>query len=165
MIRYNAEELFEMAESVERAGASFYRRAAEAGGNPDATALFARLADWEEKHEKLFAELRRSLPESARHEDGPGDPIEEHASDYLKAFVDGKVFPDPTRATAAGEDLAADPGRAIEFALTREKDTIILFLTMQEHVPKYWGREQVRKIVTEELKHVHMLEAQLRQIT
>ncbi|MFW6367398.1 MAG: ferritin-like domain-containing protein [bacterium] len=165
MIRYNAEELFQMAESVERDGALFYRRAAEASDSPDTSELFTRLADWEEKHEKLFAELRQSLPDSARHEDGPGDPVEEHAAAYLQAFVDGKVFPAPSWATAAGETPAAVPRSALEFALDREKDTIILFLTMQEHVPKYWGREQVQKIVAEELKHVHMIEAQLRDIT
>ena len=163
-MRYSAEEIFQMAESVEREGARFYRLAAKNSENAETKAFFNRLADWETRHEKLFAALRSDLPHAARHEDGPGDPIEEHAADYLRAFVDGKVFPHPPRLADSGESITADPVKALEFALGREKDTIILFLTLQEQVPKYWGREKVQQIVAEELKHVHMIEGQLRDI-
>ena len=60
MIRYNAEELFRMAESVERDGRQFYRQAAQAVASPDLARLLNELADWEAKHEMRFAEIGRA---------------------------------------------------------------------------------------------------------
>lgn len=163
MITYNAEELFQMAEAVEHEGRRFYRQAAAAVGNPELAELLNQLAEWEGKHEERFAAMRAELPESARHETGPGDPVEEHAADYLHAFVDGKVFPGVLRPGDSPPPLAT-PSDVLGYALAREKDTIIFFLTLQAQVPKYWGRERIQGIIEEELKHVHLLEHQRRKL-
>ncbi len=81
MIRYNAEELFQMVESVERDGASFYREAAQATGNHGMAEMLNQLADWEDRHRQRFAAMRAELPPQAQHETGPGYPVEEHAAD------------------------------------------------------------------------------------
>ena len=60
MIGFNADEIFEMAEQIERNGAKFYRKAAEptAGENRD---VLLRLAAMEDDHEKTFAAMRAEL--------------------------------------------------------------------------------------------------------
>lgn len=164
MIRYNAEELFRMAESVERDGMRFYRQAAQTVESPELARMLTELAEWEAKHEQRFADLRNELPETASRGNGPGDPVEEHAADYLQAFVDGKVFPDPSRTRGFEHPNLVESDDVLAYAIGREKDTIVFFLTLQQQVPRYRGRDQIQAIIDEELKHVHILERKRREI-
>lgn len=164
MTRYNAEELFRMAESVEREGMRFYRQMAQTVEHPEVRNLLSELADWEAKHEKLFAAMREELPETARQEPGPGDPLEEHAADYLQAFIEGKVFPGPSRTEGFEYPTLADLDALLNYAIGREKDTIVFFLTIQRQVLKYRGQERIAAIIDEELKHVHILERKRREL-
>ena len=157
MTRYSADELFQMAESVEQDGMRFYRAAADRMAEPRLKSLLAELAEWEGRHRERFAALRHELPPEARQDDGPGDPVEEHAEDYLRAYVEGRIFP------AARPDLAS-PEEVLAFAIGREKDTIVFFLTVQAQVPKFRGRDRIQAIVEEELKHVHILERERRRV-
>jgi rubrerythrin len=164
MVKYNAEELFRMAESVERDGMCFYRQAARDVQNPEVAGLLTQLADWEGRHEQQFAAMRADLPEAASREAGPGDPVEEHAADYLQAFVDGKVFPSPSRTSGFEYPRLAGADEVLTYAVGREKDTIVFFLTLQQHVPKYRGQDRIQGIIDEELKHVHILEGKRREL-
>lgn len=164
MITYNAEELFRMAESVERDGMHFYRQAAQTIESADLASLLTQLADWEEKHEQRFSTLRKELPESASRESGPGDPVEENAAGYLQAFVNGKVFPPPSRTSGFDHPTLVKPDEVLAYAIGREKDTIVFFLTLQQQVPKYRGRDQIQAIIDEELKHVYILEGKRREL-
>ncbi|MHC4072124.1 MAG: ferritin-like domain-containing protein [Planctomycetota bacterium] len=56
-------DVFEIAEQIERNGAKFYRRAAEISDDPDAHKMFLRLAEWEVEHERIFAHMKKQLPE------------------------------------------------------------------------------------------------------
>lgn len=163
MIRYSAVELFQMAEAVEREGMRFYREAAARVEDAALAGLLNQLAEWEGRHEARFASMRADLPPPARRQDGPGDPAEEHAVDYLHAFVDGKVFPGLLH--PASSPLApSTPAEVLDYALAREKDTIVFFLTMQGQVPQHWGRERIQGIVDEELSHVHILTAKRQEL-
>jgi rubrerythrin len=164
MIRYNAEELFRMAESVERDGMRFYRQAAQNVDSPELAELLSQLADWEGRHDTQFAAMRADLPEAATRGTGPGDPVEEHAADYLQAFVDGKVFPSPSRTSGFEYPRLAEPEEVLAYAIGREKDTIVFFLTLQQQVPRYRGQDRIQGIIDEELKHVHILEGKRREL-
>ena len=56
---FNADEVFEMAEEIERNGAKFYRAAAEKFG--DLKGVFLGLATMEDEHIKTFANMRSEL--------------------------------------------------------------------------------------------------------
>ncbi len=58
---FNADEIFEMAEQIEKNGASFYRKSAEAIADTGAKKLLLDLAAMEDEHEKTFADLRKGL--------------------------------------------------------------------------------------------------------
>ena len=58
---FNADEIFEMAEQMERNGANFYRDAADNISDGKNKELLLRLADMEVEHEKTFVEMRKSL--------------------------------------------------------------------------------------------------------
>ena len=58
-IPFNADEVYEMAEEIERNGARFYRKAAEKF--PAISELFQKLALMEDEHLATFASLRADL--------------------------------------------------------------------------------------------------------
>ena len=58
---FNADEVFEIAEQIERNGSSFYNHGAELVSDEVTRKLLLSLATWESRHEKLFAEMRAEL--------------------------------------------------------------------------------------------------------
>ena len=63
---FNADEVFEMAEQIERNGAKFYRKAAENIADADEKKLLIHLAEMEDDHEKTFKTLRAELVENEK---------------------------------------------------------------------------------------------------
>ena len=156
MIRFNADEIFEMAEQIERNGARFYRKAAESaeGASRD---LLVRLAAMEDDHEKTFAAMRAELAEA---ETRPltFDPNDE-AARYLQAMADGEVFSvDPSASLSGREPL----GDILSTALGLEKDSIVFYQSMKVMVPEKAGKEKIEAIIKQEIGHVLDLTEQLR---
>ncbi len=65
---FNADEIFEMAERLERNGANFYREASQNVLDPQAKKMLIQLSQMEENHENTYKELRANLEE--RRKDG-----------------------------------------------------------------------------------------------
>jgi hypothetical protein len=61
-----ADEIFEMAEQIERNGARFYRRAAQGFTDSRGRQLMLDLATMEDQHEKVFAGMRAELLQQER---------------------------------------------------------------------------------------------------
>ncbi|MFC2170988.1 ferritin family protein, partial [Calditrichota bacterium] len=58
---YNIDEVFEMAEQIERDGADFYRKAAAHVDVEEGKTLLLELASMEDDHEVVFAKLREKI--------------------------------------------------------------------------------------------------------
>ena len=87
---FNADEVFEMAEQLERNGGKFYRSAAENADNSENRSFLLELAKMEDQHEKTFKAMRAELPAKAK-ESKVFDPQGEAAL-YLRALADTRVF-------------------------------------------------------------------------
>ena len=87
---FNADEVFEMAQQMERNGAKFYRDAAETAADSSNEELLLTLSKMEEAHEKMFESMRADLT-AAEKTSTVFDPSGE-ASLYLRALVDSRVF-------------------------------------------------------------------------
>ena len=87
---FNADEVFEMAEQMERNGAKFYRDAAETAADQSKKDMLIGLSKMEEAHEKMFGSMRAELS-SAEKASTVFDPSGE-AAQYLRALVDSRVF-------------------------------------------------------------------------
>ena len=90
MIKFNADEIFEMAEQIELIGAKFYRKAAQQSSDAKAEGILSKLAEMEDHHREIFAAMRRQLS-GVETKPTTFDPNGEAAL-YLQAFVDGRVF-------------------------------------------------------------------------
>ena len=58
---FNADDVFEMAEQIEKNGAVFYRQAAADVADPDAKSFLLNLAAMEDDHQQTFADMRKEL--------------------------------------------------------------------------------------------------------
>ncbi len=148
---FNAYEVFEFAEQIERNGQAFYRKAAESVSSEPAKELFTKLANMEVLHEKYFAQLKEKFTEKAP-DDVPD--FDEQYEKYLNSLAEDKVFKkadvnEITDCTTLEEIL----DRAIGF----ERLTIVYFVSVKELVPKSFGKDKIDLIIQEEVKHISVL--------
>ena len=155
-IVFNADEIFEIAEKIERNGASFYRQAAGIAFMSDICPLLLDLAVMEERHEQIFSDMRKALSSQERAET-VFDPDNE-ATSYLQAFADGHVFnidDDPCKClTKKKEDI-------IRLAIEKEKDSIVFYLGMKDVVSENLGKSKIDDIIKEEMGHITQLSGKL----
>ncbi len=155
---FNLDEIFAMAEEIERNGARFYRRAADITDQPAAKKLFEELARWEDGHERLFQRLRDQLGE-----DGADPTVFDPGGDaelYLQAMAEQHVFRRNLDIEAL-VDGAGGPKGILKLALEFERDSILFFLGMKAVVPAHMGPDKVDRLINEEMGHVAYLEKQL----
>ncbi len=152
MYDFNADDIFEMAEQLERNGAKFYRTAADKISDENAKAFLTKLADMEDDHEKTFAQMRKELTASEKAAtifDPEGEAVH-----YLKALADTRVFFEKEIDTSSMEAILKD-------AITAEKDSIVFYLGMKEAVPENMGKSRLDAIIKEEMGHIRLLSKEL----
>ena len=152
MYDFTADDIFEMAEQMERNGADFYRRAAAKVSQVETQTLLLDLARMEDDHLETFAALRQSLTQAQR-QSAAFDPADESAL-YLKALVDTRVF--------FKKKIDLDSLKEIfKAAIEAEKDSIVFYLGMREIVHDKLGKERIDAILKEEMGHIRLLSKEL----
>jgi len=155
---FNADEVLQMAERIERNGGRFYRAAAEAcDADEEFKAKLLELAEMEDDHEKSFAAIREGL--SAKEARPTAYDPEGETAAYLAAMADANVFGPNTDPV----DLVCEksPAELLETAIGLEKESIIFYLGLRELVPEKLGKDKIERILREEMSHVAMLRGQL----
>ncbi len=159
--KFSADEIFEMAEEIERNGAAFYRKAALGFEDSNVTDMLARLAAMEDDHERTFKDLREKLTKRDR-ETTVFDPNNQ-AVLYLQAMADGYVFDtkiEPADKLTGGESLE----EILRFAIGLERDSIAFYVGLKEATPAQWGRSKIDWIIGEEIGHVNILSSKLAEV-
>ncbi len=155
-VTFNADEIFEMAEQIERNGVTFYRAAAEK--LPSVRQVLLDLAAMEEEHEKTFADIRAQL--SGREQEPMVFDPDGEAQMYLRVVADGQVF--DVKAEPAeqltGQETAED---ILKIAIALEKDSIAFYAGLKECVPPRAGKDKVEGIIREEFGHIATLSEKL----
>jgi len=155
---FGADDVFAMAEKIEKNGAEFYRKASQKSNDPQTKELFEGLAKWELSHREIFATMRN---EYAADKDAPliFDP-ESEAGMYLKAMADGHVFDVSVDVSKffSGKETTKD---IFKTALKMERDSIIFYLGLKDVVASTTGKEKVSDIINEEMRHIAFLNKQL----
>ncbi len=157
-ISFNAIEVFEIAERIERNSVKFYRRAAEALSDQDLCQILLSLAEFEKEHEETFANMRKQI--SNKEWDLITFDPENEMTLYLQTIADSHVF-DPTK--DPGEQLK-DKETAediFKYAIEAEKNSIIFYLGLKYFVPAKAGKDKVDEIIEEEVGHIAELNLRL----
>ena len=149
---FNADEIFEIAEQIERNGAKFYRTGAENIIDANKKKLLIELAEMEDEHENTFKKMREELTSDEK-VIMTFDPDGE-AEKYLRALADTRVFYDKKIDTNSFEKI-------LKTAITAEKDSIVFYLGMKEVVPANLGKQKLDKIIKEEMNHISLLSKEL----
>lgn len=157
---FNADEIFEMAEEIERQGAGFYQKAASLFNEPEVKKMLTGLASMEVSHEKAFAGMRSKLLS----DEYKGYDPDEMAASYIRAFTDGKVFDykknmsDLITEKSTLEDI-------LKLAIEAEKNSIVFYTGIKKAVPELLGKDSIDNIIAEEMKHIVMLVERLGNIS
>jgi rubrerythrin len=149
---FSADDIFEMAEQLERNGAKFYRAAAQALNDPAAKELLLGLAAMEVEHEKTFALLRSELSEQEKTAT-VFDP-EGEATLYLRALAETRIFFEKEIDLSSMQEI-------LKSAIEAEKDAIVFYLGMKNMVPDKLGKDRLDGIIEEEMGHIKVLSKEL----
>ena len=155
-IDFNADEVFEIAEQIERNGAKFYRNVAEKVTDNDKKQLLTNLAVMEDEHEQTFRDLRSKLSLDEKIQ-STFDP-EGDSERYLKALADTRVFYEKDIDTTSYKEI-------LKSAITAEKDSIVFYLGMKEVVPAHLGKQKLDDIIKEEMGHISLLSKELMSLS
>jgi len=160
-VSFNADEVFEIAQQIERNGAKFYRRAAEILSEKEAQKVLRGLAAMEDRHLVVFTAMREKL-EAEERTPTVFDPDGEAAL-YLDALANARIFDMSADASAklGAKSKGADIFRT---AIGIEKDSVVFYLGMQDLVPAKLGKDQIGRIIREEMGHITILSKELAKL-
>ena len=156
---FSADEVFEMAEQIERNGAKFYRAAAKKF--PSVGEVLLELAAMEDEHESTFAAMRAEL--SGTEVEQPVFDPDGEAQMYLRVMADEHVFDtqtDPAEKAAAQET----PQDILTMAIGAEKDSIVFYTGLRESISRKAGKDKVEAIIKEEIGHIATLNQKLQAL-
>ena len=149
---FNADDILQLAEQIEKNGAKFYRESAEKVADTSAKELLLTLAAMEDDHEETFSNLRSAL--SATEKEATVFDPQGEAAGYLKALADTRVFFQKQIDSNTLEDILKE-------AITAEKDSIVFYLGMKDLVPESLGKGRIDAIIKEEMAHIRTLGKEL----
>ena len=160
VITFTADEIFEMAEEIERNGAAFYREVAAISSDNDTKQLLSDMAAAEDEHLKIFQHMRKSLGDQ---EDMAIIDSDRRSSMYLQTMADARGWEgrlSPTQ-ELSGNEIASD---IIEIALNSEKESVVFYFGLKDLVSTSAGKEKVEDIIIEELGHITALLKKLKSL-
>ncbi len=159
-ISFSVDEIFEMAEQIERNAAKFYREAAQKASDKAIQKMFTDLVAMEDGHLRIFQEMRKQLgPEEKK--PMTFDPDDEAAL-YLQTMAD-------SHGTEGRKDLTTkltgkETTREIfEIAVKAERNSIVFYTGLKGLVSAA-AKGKVDAIITEELGHLAVLKLQLAKL-
>lgn len=159
--RFNADDVFRMAEQAEQNAAEVYTRAADLQPDKQDVEFLRSLAEMEYRHKELFATMRKQLPASDC-ELPQDDP-------YVKATLElvemvcarsGEGSPALSRPLAKPATLK----EILEQAIQGELEAIAFYDSLRDLVPANSGRDKLNQIIAEEKRHFVSLSRRLQEI-
>ncbi len=160
VMTFTADEIYEIAEQIERNAAEFYRESAERCPNQDIKNMLLDMSEAESDHLRTFQNMREKLAEEA----GLSifDPFGRSAM-YLQAIADARSWEgriNPMQALTGNETVK----EIIEIALESEKEMVVFYVGLKDLVYFKAGKDKVEEIIIEELCHISSLLKKLKSI-
>ena len=156
---FNADEVFEMAEDIERQGMAFYSKAAGIFSDADIKKMLEGLSKMEAAHEKTFKKMRADILSEAF----KGYDPDEMAVAYIHTFTEGKVF-------AKGSEMCdalsskSTLSEILRMAIEAEKNSILFYTGIKKALPEAKAKDSIEDIISEEMTHIVMLSDKLKSI-
>ena len=157
-ISFNADEIFEMAEEIERNAARFYEEASEKAPDEKTQNMLLEMAQMEWSHLDIFQQMRKQLGEQEK-STNVFDPDNEAAL-YLQTMADGKGTEGKITRTQklTGKESIQD---ILKIAINAEKNSVAFYSGIKELVSERAGKDKIDAIIKEELGHLAVLNLSL----
>ena len=151
---FNADEVFVMAEQIERNGARFYHEVALKAPDKAMREMFLNLAAMEDGHLRTFQQMRQGL--SDQEKGGTTFDPDNEAALYLQAMADTKGFEGMKTQTQklTGKESMEE---LFEVAIEAEKNSVVFYVGLKGMVEARAGRDKVEGVIREEVGHVAQL--------
>jgi rubrerythrin len=158
-VTFNAFEVFEIAEQIERNGTDFYIRAAELFDDPKISEMFLRLAEWEKEHEQTFSRMKQQLSEKDRQKSAPEPDDLLPEPRVMAGMAVFGIRSKPAEELRGRQEKTDIIRRAVE----KEKDSIVFYHGLKEFVPAETDKKKIDEIIKEEMKHIVILDQSLKE--
>ena len=159
--KFGALEILIVAETIERDGIEFYRQASRRFGDEELRQRLLMLADWERKHEDVFAAMKRELMQ-LREEGKTFDVFALVGSNPLALK---SLAWSATQSKTKREFTGAESQEEIlELAISRERNTIRFYYDLKDVVEDAVSTSKIHDIIEEEKRHVTILRRSLEQL-
>ncbi|UCC23622.1 MAG: ferritin family protein [Planctomycetota bacterium] len=157
-ITFNADEIFEMAEEIERNGAKFYREAAENASDEKIKRMLLDMAVMEDGHLHTFEQMRKEL--GPREKEAMIFDRDNEAALYLQTMADGRGHEGKV---SPAEKLTGKetPQEVLRTAIDAEKNSVVFYVGLKDLVSVKAGKDKVEGIIKEELGHMAALKKEL----
>lgn len=149
---FSAYEIMKIALEEEKDGIEFYKKMVEKAFTPKAKELFHLLLHEEEKH--LWVIENNLLPTFEKEKIDLND--EELVIAYLKRTNRSEIFSKNEKLEEIANDLTTD-FEALRIGIDIEKKSIVFYENFFKATPESEGKEALKKLISEEEKHLKML--------
>ena len=159
--RLNAFEILTVAETIERDSIDFYRKAARLFKDEALRTTLLLLADWERKHESVFAAMKKELSHN-REKDMTFDVSSFLLTSplTLKCMAWSAIQSKSKREFTGAESKE----EILELAMSRERNVISFYYNHVEIVGDSLGKDNINEVIGEEKRHVCILRRALEQL-
>jgi rubrerythrin len=158
--RYKMLDAVATAVSMEEEGVRFYTLAMEKAVDPEVQIMSRFLRDVEHEHIEYFRDLLASLSSHAGEETPPFDPDTES---YLRYLAETGAFPAHGAAGHALDGIK-DVCDMLRLGIQAEKESILYYRDLIDHIPFPDAAAAIRKILAEEKQHFLMLSGLLKRL-
>lgn len=140
-------EILQFAVKIEQEGYRFYVQAMKKMDQAEILKLFQYLADEEFKHEYIFKNMLDKIGQFA-----PPESYRGEYEAYMQDFINSNWF-EKFRLPDNAIDSIQTMKKAIDMALDFEKNSIIFYTALKQHI-KDENQKLIDKIIGEELNHI-----------
>jgi rubrerythrin len=159
--KYNAFEILQIAEKIECNGAEFYRRCVKLVESDRLRGMFNKLAEWEERHEKLFRQMRNEFGKQMSELEDLEPAIYVRCDPrMIEGLAMSVIRPESAHALTGGESVRGIIGRALEL----EKGTLVFYEELKEKAQDLSGLYKIGDIIKEEKRHIMVLRRLLEEL-
>ncbi|MCT4595438.1 MAG: ferritin family protein [Anaeromicrobium sp.] len=148
----NELEVLKIAKGIEETGYNFYKSAAEKFKDLEVKEMLEQLADEEMEHMITFQRIYERVKEKSLNEDV--NSFDEETTAYLKAISETSVF-NVNNVTGGAISLVRTPADVIRMGMQAEKDSILFYETVLKHTKEELTQKTLRRLIKEEIKHLH----------
>jgi rubrerythrin len=151
---YNAFEVLEIAEEIEKKAVEFYNTAINFFEDKETKELFGNLSKWEQTHANFFANMRKELSdESSNLRTFNLDETDKPTAEEMAAL---STF---GRRSHPAVDFRKNftKKQILEKAIDKEKSTLVYYIWIKKYVPDSAGAFKIDELINEEMRHIFLI--------